>query len=131
MIAGKPLSVAAAAEAGAAHLSVNLLVSADERTLLATLVHRGWTPAPEKLNPEVAVLLAGRPPDLDLEHAGAARQRRVAGTEPEDGADGRDQRARHDRARIETARSGEGQPEGEDSHGWRALLGALGRSALP
>ena len=74
VIAGTPLSVPAAAEAGAAHLSVNLLLSADERTLLATLVHRGWTPddpAGEKLNPEVAVLLGGRPPDLDLEHAGA------------------------------------------------------------
>ena len=74
ILEGKPLSIPAAAQAGDARLSVNLLLSADERTLLATLVHRGWTPgdpAAEKANPEVPVLLAGRAADLDLEHAGA------------------------------------------------------------
>jgi peptidoglycan/xylan/chitin deacetylase (PgdA/CDA1 family) len=71
---GKTFSVPAAAESGSAKLSVNLLVSAEQRTLLATLIHSGWTPddpAAEKVNPEAKVLLAGRPPDLDLEHAGA------------------------------------------------------------
>src|SRR5579859_6877893 len=74
IVEGKPLSIAAAAQAGDAKLAINLLLSADERTLLATLLHRGWTPldpAAEKANPEVPVLLAGRGPDLDLEHAGA------------------------------------------------------------
>jgi len=73
-IDGKPINVAAVAEVGTAKLPVNLLVSAEERTLVATLLHRGWTPddpATEKATPEAPVTLAGLRPDLDLEHAGA------------------------------------------------------------
>jgi peptidoglycan/xylan/chitin deacetylase (PgdA/CDA1 family) len=71
---GMQLVVPSAAESGEAKLSVNLLVSAEERTLMATLVHSGWTPddpATEKAAPEAKVLLSGHAPDLDLEHAGA------------------------------------------------------------
>jgi peptidoglycan-N-acetylglucosamine deacetylase len=80
VVEGRPFTVDAAAQAGTARLPVNLLVSADQRTLLATLIHRGWTPddpAAEKANPEVPVHLGGRPPDLDLEHAGARIDERL------------------------------------------------------
>jgi peptidoglycan/xylan/chitin deacetylase (PgdA/CDA1 family) len=73
-VGGLQLAVPEAAESGAARLAVNLLVSAEQRTLLATLVHSGWTPddpAAEKAVPEAKVTLGGRAPDLDLEHAGA------------------------------------------------------------
>jgi peptidoglycan/xylan/chitin deacetylase (PgdA/CDA1 family) len=74
VVDGKPLSIVASVEAAGAPLPVNLLVSSRERTLLATLLHRGWTPddaAAEKAHPEVPVRLSGRAPDLELEHAGA------------------------------------------------------------
>ncbi len=73
-IDGKLLTIPVRAEAGAVHLPVNLLVSTEQRTLLATLIDRGWTPedpAGEKAHPETPVRLAGRAPDFDLEHAGA------------------------------------------------------------
>jgi peptidoglycan-N-acetylglucosamine deacetylase len=72
-IDGKPLTFAAHAEAGSARLPVNLLVSTEEPTLVATLLDRGWTPddpAAEKAHPETPIRLAGRAPDLDLEHGG-------------------------------------------------------------
>jgi peptidoglycan/xylan/chitin deacetylase (PgdA/CDA1 family) len=77
---GKPVAVPVAAEAAGAKLPVTLLVSAEERALLATLVHRAWTPddpAAEKAHPETPVLLGGRAPDLDLEHAGARIDERL------------------------------------------------------
>jgi peptidoglycan/xylan/chitin deacetylase (PgdA/CDA1 family) len=80
VVDGRPFTVEAVAQAGAARLPVNLLVSADQRTLVATLIHRGWTPddpASEKAYPEIPVRLAGRPPDLDLEHAGARIDERL------------------------------------------------------
>ena len=73
VVDGKPLSVAGGAVAAGAALPINLLVSAEERTISATLLHRGWTPddpASERAYPEIQVRLAGRAPDLDLEHAG-------------------------------------------------------------
>jgi peptidoglycan/xylan/chitin deacetylase (PgdA/CDA1 family) len=63
-----------------ASLPAALLVSADEPTLLATLLHRGWTPddpSAEKAHQPAAVFLAGRPPDFDLEHAGARIDERL------------------------------------------------------
>jgi len=72
VIDGKTLSITGAAAAGTP-LPVNLIVSAEERTISATLLHRGWTPddpVAERAYPEVQVRLAGRAPDLDLEHAG-------------------------------------------------------------
>ena len=80
IIDGRSLSVPAAAEAGALKLPLNLIVSADERALLATLVHRAWTPddpASEKAHPAAQLFLGGRPPDLDLEHAGARIDERL------------------------------------------------------
>jgi peptidoglycan/xylan/chitin deacetylase (PgdA/CDA1 family) len=80
VIDGKPLTVAAAAEAGTAKLAVNLIVSAEERTLVATLLHGGWTPddaAAEKATPEAQVTLGGARPDLDLEHAGSRIDERL------------------------------------------------------
>jgi peptidoglycan/xylan/chitin deacetylase (PgdA/CDA1 family) len=74
VVDGKPLAVPEAAEASGARLPVDLLVSAEERTILATLVHRAWTPHGSVALPgsaEVPVLLGGRPPDLELEHSGA------------------------------------------------------------
>ena len=65
VVDGKPLQVPR---------EVNLLVSAEQPTLVATLLHRGWTPldpASTKAYPETPVRLEGRAPDLDLEHAGA------------------------------------------------------------
>jgi peptidoglycan/xylan/chitin deacetylase (PgdA/CDA1 family) len=73
-IDGKAISFAAAAEAPGPPLAVDLLVSAEQPALVATLLHRGWTPddpASEKAYPELAVRLSGRAPDLDFEHAGA------------------------------------------------------------
>jgi len=74
VIDGEPLKIVADAESAGASLAINLLVSSEERPLLATLLHRGWTPddpAAERAHPEASVRLAGRRPDLDLEHAGA------------------------------------------------------------
>ncbi len=74
LVDGKPLAIAADAGSPGASLRVSLLISAEERALLATLLQRGWTPdnpAAEKAYPEAPVRLAGRPPDLELEHAGA------------------------------------------------------------
>ncbi|TMA29674.1 MAG: hypothetical protein E6J78_01265 [Deltaproteobacteria bacterium] len=73
VVDGKPLKIAAHAESAGASLAINLLVSSEERALLATLLHRAWTPdnpAAERAHPEALVRLAGRPPDLDFEHAG-------------------------------------------------------------
>ncbi len=80
VIDGKPLSIAAPTDAAGMKLPVNLVVSAEERTLLATLVHRAWTPndsAAEKAHPEAPLRLAGRAPDLELEHAGARIDERL------------------------------------------------------
>jgi len=41
---GKLLTIPVRAEADGVHLPVNLLVSTEQRTLLATLIDRGWTP---------------------------------------------------------------------------------------
>jgi peptidoglycan/xylan/chitin deacetylase (PgdA/CDA1 family) len=74
VIDGKQIVFAAAAQAGNATLRVGLLLSSEERTLLATLIHRGWTPrdpAAVAAYPEPAVLLGGRLADLELEHPGA------------------------------------------------------------
>ena len=74
VIDGEPLKIVAYADSAGASLAINLLVSSEERPLLATLLHRGWTPddpAAERAHPEAPVQLAGRRPDLDLEHAGA------------------------------------------------------------
>lgn len=74
VIDGRSLSLASSAHAAGHALPVNLLISAEEPTLLATLLHRSWTPedaAAEKIERENPVLLAGRAPDLELEHAGA------------------------------------------------------------
>ena len=73
MLDGKALALPAIAEMGGVGLPVNLLVSSDEGAILATLVHRAWTPrdaAVAPAHPEVPVLLGGRAPDLELEHAG-------------------------------------------------------------
>ena len=59
---------------------LNLLVSADERPLLATLLHSGWTPQDPRAqaaHPEAGYTLAGRPPDLDLEKGGARIDERL------------------------------------------------------
>jgi peptidoglycan/xylan/chitin deacetylase (PgdA/CDA1 family) len=74
VIDGRPLQIPASASAASAELRVDLLVSSEERTILATLLHRAWIPhdpAHAPAYPEVPILLAGRPPDLELEHAGA------------------------------------------------------------
>jgi peptidoglycan/xylan/chitin deacetylase (PgdA/CDA1 family) len=74
VIDGKRIVFAAAAQSGNAPLRVGLLVSSEERTLLATLIHRAWTPrdpAAMTAYPEPAVLLGGRAADLELEHPGA------------------------------------------------------------
>src|SRR6266404_9079024 len=79
-IDGKLLTIPVRADADGAHLPVNLLVSTEERTLLATLIDRGWTPddpAAERAHPETPVRLAGRAPDFDLEHAGARIDERL------------------------------------------------------
>lgn len=80
VIDGKPLVVPATAQVGGVALPVALLVSADEGTILATLLHRAWTPRdPNALaaHPEPAALLLGRTPDLELEHAGARIDERL------------------------------------------------------
>jgi peptidoglycan-N-acetylglucosamine deacetylase len=80
VVDGKPLSIVATVEAGAVALPVNLLVSAEQRTLLATLLRRAWTPddpSAEKAHPEAPVRLSGRAPDLDLEHAGTRIDERL------------------------------------------------------
>jgi peptidoglycan-N-acetylglucosamine deacetylase len=74
VVDGRPLSVPRAARVGGVPLALDLLVSADERAIVATLVHRGWTPrdaAADAAHPEPPAVLAGRSPDLELEHAGA------------------------------------------------------------
>ncbi len=77
---GRSVPVPASADAGRTSLRVDLLVSAEERTILATLLHRAWTPrdpASHPAYPEWAVSLAGRAPDFDLEHAGARIDERL------------------------------------------------------
>lgn len=72
VIDGKQISFAAAAQSGPAQLRVGLLLSTEERTLLATLIHRAWTPRDAAaVNADPAVLLGGRAPDVELEHPGA------------------------------------------------------------
>ena len=44
MVDGQPLALPASAEAARVELRVDLLVSSEERTILATLLHRAWTP---------------------------------------------------------------------------------------
>ncbi len=76
----KPFSIPAAAEAGGTRLALNLIVSADDKALLATLLRRSWTPerpAAEKAFPETPVRLSGRAPDRDLEHAGTRIDERL------------------------------------------------------
>ena len=73
VIDGKPLFIESSAAAPGTALPINLLVSADERAVSATLLHGGWTPEDplaQRAYPEIQVRLAGRPPDLDLEHSG-------------------------------------------------------------
>ena len=79
-IDGKPLVLPARATAASVTLAVDLLVSAEERTILATLIHRAWTPrdaAAVPVHPEIPVLLQGRAPDLELEHAAARIDERL------------------------------------------------------
>ncbi|MGZ6126257.1 MAG: polysaccharide deacetylase family protein [Myxococcales bacterium] len=74
VVDGKAIAIPAAAQGSGATLRIDLLVSSEERTLLATLLHRGWTPrdpASHPAYPEWPIALGGRDPDLDLEHAGA------------------------------------------------------------
>src|SRR6266850_5562048 len=80
IVDGKPLALPASASAAGVALPVNLLVASDERAMLATLLHRGWTPrdaATSHAHPEAPVLLSGRTPDLELEHAGARIDERL------------------------------------------------------
>jgi len=80
VVDGKPLALPARADAAGFGLPVDLLISSEERTILATLLHRAWTPrdtAAVPANPEVPVLLDGRAPDLELEHAGARIDERL------------------------------------------------------
>jgi peptidoglycan/xylan/chitin deacetylase (PgdA/CDA1 family) len=79
-IDGKPLSFPARADAAGAPVAIDLVVSAEERPLLGTLLHRGWTPRDStalRAHPEVPVLLDGRAPDLSLEHGGARIDERL------------------------------------------------------
>jgi len=80
MVDGKPLALPASASAAGVALPVNLLVASDGRAILATLLHRGWTPrdaTTSHAHPEAPVLLGGRAPDLELEHAGARIDERL------------------------------------------------------
>ena len=80
MVDGQPLALPASAEATGVKLRVDLLVSSEERTILATLLHRAWTPrhaAGVPAHPEVPVLLSGRTTGLELEHAGARIDERL------------------------------------------------------
>jgi peptidoglycan/xylan/chitin deacetylase (PgdA/CDA1 family) len=73
VVDGKPLPLPAAAQAASAVLPINVLVSSDERAFMATLLHRGWTPrdfSAVPAYPEIPIVLGGRAPDLELEHAG-------------------------------------------------------------
>src|SRR5260370_21864758 len=73
-IDGHALTLPASAEAAGRALRVELVVSSAERTLLATLVHRGWTPrdpSVRPLHPEVPWLVHRRRPGLPLGHPGA------------------------------------------------------------
>jgi hypothetical protein len=59
----RQLLLPASAVAAGVELRVDLLISADERTILATLLHRAWTPHDATrvpAYPEVPLLLAGR-----------------------------------------------------------------------
>jgi len=61
------------AQVGGVALPLDLLVSAEQVAIVATLVHRAWTPrdpAADPAQPEPPALLAGRGPDVELEHAG-------------------------------------------------------------
>ena len=74
VVDGRPLVVPRTAQVGGVPLALDLLVSAEERAIVATLVHRAWTPrdpAADPAHPEPPALLAGRAPDVELEHAGA------------------------------------------------------------
>ena len=84
IIDGHPLSLPARLSPllPAAHSAepLNLLVSADERPLLATLIHSGWTPRDLKAqaaHAEAGYTLAGRAPDLELEKGGARIDERL------------------------------------------------------
>ena len=59
---------------------VNLLITADQLPLLATLIHGGWTPRDpqaQAAHPEAGYLLDGRAPDLALERGGARIDERL------------------------------------------------------
>ena len=74
VVDGRPLVVPRTAQVSGVPLALDLLVSAEERAIVATLVHRAWTPrdpAVDPAHPEPPALLAGRAPDVELEHAGA------------------------------------------------------------
>src|SRR5438132_14027312 len=74
VIDGRPLGVPRAAQIGGVALALDLLVSAEERAIVATLMHHAWTPrdpAADPAHPEPRALLGGRAPDIDLEHAAA------------------------------------------------------------
>jgi len=84
VIDGKPLAFPAQAltapGSGELRFNVAALVSANERTLLATLLHRAWTPRDatgQAAHPDLPVELGGMPPDLELEHAGAQIDERL------------------------------------------------------
>jgi len=74
VIDGRPLLVPRAAQLGGVALALDLLVSAEERVIVATLMHHAWTPrdpTADPAHPEPPAFLAGRAPDVELEHAGA------------------------------------------------------------
>src|SRR5205085_1946524 len=76
----RTLQIHSTARAAVAAIPVNVLVSSEERTITATLLHRAWTPrdlSTTPAYPEVPLLLDGRPPDLELEHAGARIDERL------------------------------------------------------
>src|SRR5258708_37744505 len=79
VIDGKQIGFTAAAQSASAPLRIALLLSSEERALLATLIHRAWTPrdpAAVAAYPEPAALLGGRAPDPEPEQPGARHDER-------------------------------------------------------
>src|SRR5438270_311225 len=89
-IDAKALAIPAAADAGGARVAINLIVSAEEKALLATIVRHSWTPddpAPRAAARASAGAAAGqRGGDLASARrssAGGAHLRRVFDARPQ------------------------------------------------
>ncbi len=78
-VSGVHLTMPAAARSPKGEVPVSLVISADARVLLATLLHRGWSFHLNLggLSSHAPLLLGGRAPNVEFDHSGARIDERL------------------------------------------------------